>query len=430
MKKAIIIGSGAGGAALARELVGKFEVTILEAGKAFRPFSYSLALPEAVKKTGLLFDEREIQLLFPAMQVRKTADKMTLVNGIGIGGTTTLSAGNALRMDGPLQKLGVNLDAEFAELYRDIPVTTIHQKRWKQSTKQLYAICEDMGLHPQPTTKMGAYERCVHCGRCVLGCPRGVKWDSRKFLDDAVSHGAKLATGCRVTQIIIDNGRATGVVAQQGLRKVTFSGDLIFVAAGGFGTPAILQNSGLSCEPQLFVDPVLCVAAEWPNALQNKEISMPFLVQQEHYILSPYFDYLSYFFNRAWKFPARNIVSMMIKLADTPTGSVEGRKIQKTLTEQDKERLQQGVQVCTEILLRFGVNKEKLFLGTINAGHPGGMLPLTRKSSATFHPDILPDNVYVADASLFPESLGNPPIFTIMAMAKRVGKLVVEKFAR
>jgi choline dehydrogenase-like flavoprotein len=52
------------------------------------------------------------------------------------------------------------------------------------------------------------------------------------------------------------------------------------------------------------------------------------------------------------------------------------------------------------------------------------MLPLTRDSAASFHDGRLPDNVYVADASLFPESLGNPPILTIVAMAKRIGRLL------
>ena len=65
MKKAIVIGSGAGGATVARELQGKFEVTILEAGREFRPFSYSLKPLAGLRKTGLFFDEREIQLLFP-----------------------------------------------------------------------------------------------------------------------------------------------------------------------------------------------------------------------------------------------------------------------------------------------------------------------------------------------------------------------------
>ena len=66
---------------------------------------------------------------------------------------------------------------------------------------------------------------------------------------------------------------------------------------------------------------------------------------------------------------------------------------------------------------------EDVVLGAVNAGHPGGMLPLTRDSAASFHDGRLPDNVYVADASLFPESLGNPPILTIVAMANRIGRL-------
>ena len=72
----------------------------------------------------------------------------------------------------------------------------------------------------------------------------------------------------------------------------------------------------------------------------------------------------------------------------------------------------------------MGAAPEDVVLGAVNAGHPGGMLPLTRDSAASFHDGRLPDNVYVADASLFPESLGNPPILTIVAMAKRIGRLL------
>jgi choline dehydrogenase-like flavoprotein len=82
--------------------------------------------------------------------------------------------------------------------------------------------------------------------------------------------------------------------------------------------------------------------------------------------------------------------------------------------------------LSTEILRRFGAAPQDVVLGTVNAGHPGGMLPLTRDSAASFHDARLPDNVYVADASLFPESLGNPPILTIVAMAKRIGRLLTE----
>ncbi len=58
MKHAIVIGSGAGGATVAKELQGKYDVTVLEAGKEFQPLSYELPTIERVKKTGLLRDER------------------------------------------------------------------------------------------------------------------------------------------------------------------------------------------------------------------------------------------------------------------------------------------------------------------------------------------------------------------------------------
>jgi len=96
MKRAIVVGSGAGGATAAKELQGAFDVTVLEAGGPFRPFDVDLSLVEKVKRIGLLFDEREIRLLFPAMKIQKTADGMVLVKGITTGGTTTLATGNAL----------------------------------------------------------------------------------------------------------------------------------------------------------------------------------------------------------------------------------------------------------------------------------------------------------------------------------------------
>ena len=116
----------------------------------------------------------------------------------------------------------------------------------------------------------------------------------------------------------------------------------------------------------------------------------------------------------------------MIKLADSPGGSVTEKSVHKVLTDEDKQRLTEGVELCTEILTRLGVNKDRIVLGTINAGHPGGMLPLTTQEAETFHHSRLPENLYVADATLFPKSLGNPPILTIMAMAKRVSKVCLQ----
>jgi choline dehydrogenase-like flavoprotein len=423
MKRALVVGSGAGGATAAKELQGDFEVTVVEAGGEFSPLRMKLSTIERMKHFGVLRDPRMIQWLMPNMRIRRTADGMVLVNGVGLGGTTTLATGNGVRVDGDLQALGIDLDAEFESAQHEIPISAAHEQRWGDATRGLFDVCGTMGLEPRTLPKMGDAERCVGCGRCVLGCRPGAKWDSRRFLHVAVEHGARVVEHCEVERLVVEGRRATGVVARRGLRREFMPADLVVLAAGGFGTPPILHASGIACEPRLFVDPVLCVATEWPEAGLCHQIAMPFVVQRDGFIIAPYFDLLSFAFNGQWRFPARDTLALMIKLADNEVGSICGDRIDKCLTTRDHERLAEGVRLCTSILDHFGVPERALVLGTLNAGHPGGMLPLTRASAATFHDERLPDNVYIADASLFPRSLGNPPILTIVAMAKRVAAI-------
>jgi ferredoxin len=426
VRRAIVVGSGAGGAAVARELQGAFQVTILEAGREFRPLSLPIRWMERLRNWGLLFDAREIGLVFRSMRVRKAADGMLVVNGRGAGGTTTLSTGNAMRFDGQLRALGIRLDAEFEALGREVPQSTEHRKAWTPATRRLFAACEALGLAPRPTPKMIDFSRCRRCGRCVLGCPNKAKWDSRTFLKEAVRRGAVLEVGSRVRRVVIRDGKAVGVLARSGGRTVFHLADLVVVAAGGLGTPVILERSGIRCEQRLFVDPVLCVAAPWPEGGQQREIPMPFVVQRPGYIIAPYFDYVSFLFDKRWRHPADRMIGLMIKLADSERGSVSPRgreRIRKALTGTDRSRLAEAVELCTRIFENLGVDPRTISVGTLNAGHPGGTLPLTAAEAETLHPDRLPPNLYVADASLLPASLGNPPILTIMALAMRIGRI-------
>lgn len=422
MRSALVVGSGAGGAAAAMALQGAFEVTVLEAGAPFRPFRPSLALPTLAKRAGLLVDERQISWLFPAMRIDRGRDGLVHVRGSGTGGTTTIATGNGLRLDHDLKALGIDLEAEFADLGRLIPMTSDHRSRWRPATKALFRAAEGMGLDPRPTPKMGRHERCRGCGRCVLGCLHGIKWDSRAFLDSALAKGARLRTGTRVERVEIRGGEAAGVWIRRGLGRRLVRADLIVLAAGGLGTPRILGASGLPGQPRLFVDPVLCLAARRAGAGQDRELAMPFYVQGDGYMISPYFDHLSFFFNRRWKAPAGDIVSLMIKLADEGRGAVSGRRLDKGLSTADRAAIGRARALCLELLGRIGISRERVFEGTLNAGHPGGMYPLSAADAAGLHPAGLPGNVYIADSSLFPASLGRPPILTIMALALAVGR--------
>lgn len=42
----------------------------------------------------------------------------------------------------------------------------------------------------------------------------------------------------------------------------------------------------------------------------------------------------------------------------------------------------------------------------------------------TLHSPLLPENLYVADATILPEAMGNPPILTIMALSKRISRII------
>ena len=422
-KTAIVIGTGAGGATAAKELQGKYQVTILETGKAFKPFPLPVQKMAKLRGSGLFFDERLIHLLLPNMVVEKSQE-MVMVRGIGLGGTTTLATGNAVRFDGGIKELGINLDDQFEELYRELPITTDHAKYWTETTKEMFALFEEMGLDPVVTPKLLDVSRCVGCGHCAIGCPTGAKWDTRALVEQAARQGAKLLAGCRVTGLEITGKRVTAVHARHNGKKMVFHADLVILAAGGLGTPAILEKSGIPCGKTLFVDPVLCVAGPLPGIGQEKQLLMPFISQQDGYILSPYMDYLSFFFHKDWRLPMSDLASIMIKLADDEVGGTDGRRIDKRLTAEDQKRMEQAVSQSQDILVRLGVPVEKQFLGILNAGHPGGMLPLTAAERDTLHNPVLPDNLYVADATILPKSMGNPPILTIMALARKIAGIV------
>jgi hypothetical protein len=115
---------------------------------------------------------------------------------------------------------------------------------------------------------------------------------------------------------------------------------------------------------------------------------------------------------------------------DENKGSTAGRHIDKTMSVNDHRNMGKAVSLCMDIVEQLGVPKEEQFLRTLNAGHPGGMLPLDEHSAKTLHDSSLPANLYVADATILPRPMGNPPILTIMALAKKIASLLKKETDR
>ena len=120
MRTAIVVGSGAGGATVAKELQGEYDVTVLEAGRPYRRCELDRRSIDRLARSRLLVDPRLIRLAYPPMRVRRT-DDMLVVHGSGTGGTTTVATGNGIRADDDLRALGIDLDEEFAQIASETP---------------------------------------------------------------------------------------------------------------------------------------------------------------------------------------------------------------------------------------------------------------------------------------------------------------------
>ncbi len=118
---------------------------------------------------------------------------------------------------------------------------------------------------------------------------------------------------------------------------------------------------------------------------------------------------------------------MMIKLADTENGRVNpDGSVVKSLTDLDKNRLEEGRAEAEEIMEASGVNGPFVD-GMIHGGHLGGTVPLTREDVDTMHPEGLPKDLWVADLSLMPRSQRMPTMLTTAALALRVAKRITKE---
>jgi choline dehydrogenase-like flavoprotein len=424
--KTIVVGSGAGGATAARELINNgFEVIILEAGPPFKPFSRRLSWAEPLRRLGILGGEKNFKYLFPPMDLQRSSPELVIVRGLATGGSTVLTCGNLVRADRGLKEIGLELTPEYAELEDEIKPVTIPMENWRPITKQMFDSAQNLGLDPHPTPKAVELTRCNYCGLCELGCDRGARWDSRKFLEVAVNKGAVLITRSPVEKVILEDGHVKGVVVRSSGKIKIFKSELVVLAAGGVGTAQILKNSGLKAENRLWVDIVLTLGGVSSAARQFEEPPMAWYTKHEDYILSPYPDILSHWFHKPWrKVSIEDRVGLMVKLADVEQGAVYADgKVEKALNQHDRERLDLAVSHARQVMESAGVTGP-FIEGVLNGGHLGGTVPLKKEDVAQMKPSWLPEGLWVADLSLVPRSQGMPTMLLTAALALKVSRKI------
>ncbi len=379
----IVVGSGAGGATVAKELssAGK-SVLLIEKGREMAPGTESKAY--SVIKSGV-----EIWL------------------AECLGGTTTVSMGNAVR-----SRIVRGLEPYFEEAERELGVVQMPLDRIGPVSRRMLELSEEWIMMP----KCIDFSRCRSCGSCAYGCPHGAKWSSRRYLKEAESKGCKLLTGESVERLLLESGRVCGVELLKG--KVYGSKGVV-LAAGAIETPRILLRSGIAAGKGLFVDTFVTVGGVLVDSYLNKEVGMPFYLQEEGFLISPHYSSLlqKSLHKRGVACKPGDIVGFMVKIRDEPSGAVTLDGVEKVCTPADFEKLERGRSLAIRLLIELGVDEKTLVDSHLRGAHPGGTCCELVRSPDGPITDL--EGLLISDASIIPGAFGLPPILTIIALAKR-----------
>lgn len=414
---AIVVGSGPGGASVARTLAaGGARVLILERGGA-APLAGTLAqmaAMAAVPGKGAFFHR----------------DASLLVRGITAGGSSTINFATAAAPPAALfAHLGIDLADDERALRAALPLGPLPDNLVGPMAQRIQAAAQELGLGWRKLDKMIRPAACrTGCWRCVYGCPFGAKWTARDFIDEACRHGARLVADALVDRVIVEHGRAAGVAVNVDGQSHVVHSPIVVLAAGGIGTPRLLHRSGLApAAVPFFSDPVVAVmgsvadvdgGAEVPMAagmaLPEDGISFADLTLPQ-----PMYSAFAAQVGRFDRLRAHaHTLSIMVKIADEAGGAVGSRWVDKTLTPADKARLRRGVAVARDILRQAGARH--VFSSHHFAAHPGGTAPIGTVVDA--HLQTRTPGLFICDAAVLPAPWGLPPTLTLLCLGRRLGR--------
>ena len=425
----IIVGSGPGGATVARELSknGK-EVLILERGYDYRKRFYYGTYLGAIRYSdhlSLLFTEEGINIIAPIM----------------VGGATSMFCGCAAEPPGWLKdRYGVDIDNEVSHTIEELNIQALPEDlRGSASTRIAMAgralgydwFAQPKFMDPAKSQRHGNRFDCQ--ANCMLGCRCGAKWNAAEWVFEAVAAGARLVEGARVEKVVFDDGHAAGVEGRMGVKKFTAHAGTVIVSAGGIGSPRILQQSGLNqAGVGMTMDTTVMIYGATRQEGTGKEPPMSWSWESPDagFMLSTLTDpWLMYPLAAVRKgirpalrwFQWHKMLGIMIKLKDDISGGIyPDGKIRKPMTAGDNERLAEAYRICRQILIEAGAKKSSIFMRPLVGTHPSGTVRIGSMLDQNLKSEI--DGLYVCDASVFPEALDRPTVLTIIGLAKRLAK--------
>ena len=418
-----IVGSGPGGAAVARQLAraGR-RVILLEYGDDYRGKAYY-----GTYLGPLTYADRH-SLLF-------TKEGLNIVRPLMVGGATSMYCGSAARPPAWLKDTyRIDVESHIAETIAEIGIAALPAEQRGAASTRIAEAALALGYDWEPLLKFMRPARSLRfdCGaKCMLGCRCGAKWNAAEWVDEAVAGGCELLTQARVDEVLIENRQAGGVRGRWRGRPFEVEAEVVVLAAGGIGTPLIMQRSGFfEAGHGMTMDTtaMLYGASREKGTGDEPPMTWGYANDEIGYMLSTLIDpWLLYPIITMLKGPRypltwprwRRTLGIMIKIKDDISGGItlEG-EISKPMTDRDGFRMNHAAIVARRILIRAGADPDTIFLTPLRGTHPSWTVRLGQLLDDNLQTDV--KNLYVCDASTFPEALDRPTVLTILGLGKRL----------
>jgi choline dehydrogenase-like flavoprotein len=250
----VIIGTGAGGATVARVLA--------EAGRSMILLEEGPKLDTAVRPRAVLDAMRTTFRDMGTFATHGTAP-FPVLQGRLVGGSTAINSGIIWRMPedvratwrkehGLDELVDQGLDTAFERIERELSISDTPGEVRGRNGELMHAAAQALGLPGKPIQRN--VRECAGSARCLQGCPRGARQSMDvSYIPYATQRGAQLWPLARAERIDVTAGKAVGVRGQllnADTRKPegTFTARAkrgVILAAGVIHTPLFLLNLGL-----------------------------------------------------------------------------------------------------------------------------------------------------------------------------------------
>lgn len=478
----VVVGAGAGGSAIAYEMASRgMKVVILEEGHRYQPHnfpaSYGWALNHIYADKGARVVEAES--IFP-MPGGRGVGGSTLINSAICYRAPEHVLHEWAGELGLEQLTPENLAPIYRFVETTIGVTQSFPFNARANNLFIKRGAEKLGLDGAFIYRNAP--GCIGCGVCHLGCPSGGKGSvDRNFIPMAEEKGAVVYADARVEKIVVEGGRARGVEAViRDIETDAVRGSLevragaVVLSAGTVRTPMLLQRQRLANRSDqvgrnLEIHPAVGTYGfvtedinSWDGVPQAYAV---FLDRKAGILLQAYNANPEVFFGTMpWSGPEgmakikrlKNLAMCGGIVSDRPSGRVElGRgskaKVTYKLGDLERQKLLRALRGITSILFAAGATEVYSGVGAgetwakseaeahaelsddvpetqmhIYASHPMGTCRMGRDPrSSVVGPDGQSHDVpglYIADASIFPSSLGVNPQLTVMTLAILIGR--------